>query len=148
MTKQKEILSENFEKELKQMYVRTEHWILDYDFFEDEVNFLINLLDKYFVGVVLADAEKNEKLVDIAGRLIKLDQSRNAIADLNKKNLKYLTRLIQNKEFFDPEEFRDRQSGLERNHIDFWRKYRSVKKDVFQLAEGLIRSSRSRKLIG
>jgi len=130
------------------MYVRTEHWISDYEFFEDEVNFLINLMDKYFVGAVLSDGDKNERLKEVVTRLLKLDESRKSIAALNKENLRYLAQLIQNKEIFDPEECRDRQSDLESDHIDFLRKYRSIKKEVFQLAELLLQSSRAKKLIG
>jgi len=147
MKKMKTAPSEGFEKELKQMYVRTEHWISDYEFFEDEVNFLINLTDKYFVGAVLSDVDNNEKLKDVVKRLFKLDESRKSIAALNKENLTYLAHLIQNKEIFDPEECRDRQSDLETDHIDFLRKYRSIKKEIFQLAKQLLESSRSKKLI-
>src|ERR1041384_3243061 len=119
MKKVKETPSERFEKELKQMYVRTEHWISDYEFFEDEINFLTNLMDKYFVGAVLSDADKNEKLKGVVNRLLKLDASRKSIAELNRQNLAYLAQLIQNKQIFDPEECRDRQSDLETDQIDF-----------------------------
>lgn len=148
MRKRKETPPENFEKELTQMYIRTAHWISDYEFFEDEINFLTNLMDKYFVGAVLSDADKNEQLKGVVNRLLKLDASRKSIAELNRENLTYLARLIQNKEIFDPEECRDRQSDLETDQIDFLRKYRSVKKEVFQLAEQLLEFSRSKKLIG
>jgi len=147
MKKAKESPSAQFEKELNQMYVRTEHWISDYEFFEDEVNFLINLMDKYFVGAILSDAGKNENLKGVVDRLLQLEESRKNIAALNKENLTYLARLIQNKEIFDPEECRDRQSDLESDHLDFLRRYRSIKKEVFRLAEELLQSSRSKKLI-
>lgn len=147
MHKEKETPSDRFQKELQQMYVRTEHWISDYDFFEDELNFLVNLMDKYFVGTLLADSEKSVKLKDLANRLLKLSESRKHIASLNRENLSYLAQLIQNKEIFDPEECRDRQSDLESDQIDFLKKYRAIKKEVFQLSEQLIQSARSNKLI-
>lgn len=139
---------EKYKKELEQMYVRTEHWIQDYAFFEYEFKFLINLMDKYFVGAVIADEEKNEQLKDVVGRLVRLDEGREHLQISIKENLSYLTRLIQNKEVFDPEECRDRQSDLESDQTDFLRRYRVIKKEVFQLSEHLIQSARSRRLIG
>lgn len=139
---------DNFKKELEQMYVRTEHWIQDYAFFEDEIKFLINLTDKYFVGAVISDEDKNGKLKEVVGKLLQLDESRQHLEILIKENLSYLAGLIQNKILFDPEECRDRQADLESDQTDFLRKYRSVKKEVFNLSEHLLQSARSRKLIG
>jgi hypothetical protein len=139
--------SEHFQKELKQMYARTEHWISDYDFIEDEFTFLTNLMDKYVIGAVLSDEEKNKTLKDLVDRLLKLDEARKHIASLNKENLSYLAHLIQNKEVFDPEECRDRQSDLESDHVDFLRKYRAIKKEIFQVSGQLLESARSKKLI-
>lgn len=147
MTESKETPSGALQKELQQMYARTEHWISDYEFFKDEFKFLVNLMDKYFVGAVLADEEGSKKLKDLATRLLLLDESREHIAALNRENLSYLARLVANKELFDPEECRDRQSDLESVHVDFLRKYRLIKKDVFDLVEQLLASVRSRKLI-
>ncbi|HZY79613.1 MAG TPA: hypothetical protein VFE50_08830 [Cyclobacteriaceae bacterium] len=148
MAKRKETLSERFEKELQQMYVRTEHWISDYAFFEDELKFLINLMDKYFVGAVIADADKNGNLKQLVGKLLKLNESRKNLELQIRENFAYLARLMQNKEIFDPEECRDRQSDLESDQTDFLRKYRTIKKEVFELSEHLLASQRSRKLIG
>jgi hypothetical protein len=147
MSKLKETPSGNFEKELERMYVRTEHWISDYQFFEDECRFLINLMDKYLMGTLLADDEKNGALKDIIERLLKLDASQKSIAALNKENLSYLAGLIQNKEIFDPEECRDRQSDLESDHTAFLRTYRAIKKEVFQLSEKLLASARQKNIL-
>lgn len=130
------------------MYARTEHWISDDEFFEDEFNFLINLMDKYFIGSVLAgNEENNDKVKDIANRFLKLNETREHIATLNKENLSYLVGLLQNRELFDPEECRDRQSDLVSDHVDFLKKSRSLKKEIFQVSEELLQSARSRKLI-
>ncbi len=139
--------TQQLQKELQRMYVRTEHWISDYDFFEDEFNFFVNLLDKYFIGAVISDIENSKTLQDAAARLMKLDKLRVHIATLNRQNLQYLSNLIQNKELFDPEECRDRQADLESDHVDFMKQYREMKKEIFHLSEKLIKESRSKNLL-
>lgn len=134
-------------KELETMYARTEHWILDYDFFEDEFKFLINLMDKHFVASMVADLEKNENVRTVVTRLLELDEVRQQIAVSNREHLAYLSRLLQNKEAFDPEECRERHTDLECEHTAFLKRYRAIKKDVFSLSTQLIELARSRRLL-
>ncbi len=146
MEKQKSTSGEPVQR-LNQMYVRTEHWISDDEFYADEFRFLINLTDKYFIGALIADAGINARRKETVDRLLKLDQYRASIAKQNKEHQEYLARLIQGKALFDPEECVDRQADLESDQTLFLKKYRLIKKEIFQLSEELLGSARSQKLV-
>jgi hypothetical protein len=136
------IPSTEWSKKLESMYVRAEHWVSDDDFYADEFRFLINLADKYFIGLLMTDSEASTKIKDSVERLLKLDDTRMSIARQNKEHKAYLAGLIQNKVLFDPEECVDRQADLEADQTYFLSKYRSVKKELFHLAERLLESAR------
>lgn len=130
-------LSPSLEHELQQMYARTEHWISDYAFFEDEINFLTNLLDRYFIGVIIAESPNVELLRSRAFQLQELDKERESIANDNKETLAYLARLLKNEIAFDPREFREEYADIEKEHVGFLKRYRAIKKEIFDLSAQL-----------
>ena len=130
-------INTSLEKELQQMYARTEHWITDYAFFEDEINFLTNLLDRYFIGVIIADTPNLELLRSKALQLRELDKERESIASENKETLAYIARLLKNEMAFDPQEFREEYSDIEKEHVGFLKRYRAIKKEIFNLSRQL-----------
>jgi hypothetical protein len=132
-------------EELGKMYIRTEDWVSDDDFFADEFRFLINLTDKYFIGALITDSEISGKIKDTVGRLLRLDETRMSIAKQNKEHQTYLAGLIRNKTLFDPEECANRHSDLEADQSYFSKKYRVLKKEIFRLSEQLLETE-SKKL--
>lgn len=128
---------DNLQNELKQMYARTEHWISDYAFFEDEVRFLVNLLDRFFVGIIVSDSTKLEVLREAARKLLELDKERESIAKENQETLLYITRLLKNETAFDPTEFRETYADIENEHVGFLKRYRAIKKEIYDLSKQL-----------
>jgi hypothetical protein len=127
----------NLGHELRQMYARTEHWISDYVFFEDEIKFLINLLDRYFVGLILSDSTKLEVLKQTAMKLMELDKERESIAKENHETLTYIAKLLKNQTVFDPAEFHETYSDIENEHVGFLKRYRAIKKEMYDLSKQL-----------
>lgn len=127
----------NLQKELQQMYARTEHWISDYIFFKDEIRFLTNLLDRYYVGVVISDSDKLDVLKKTAIKLIELDAEMESISKDNEETLTYITRLLKNELAFDPAEFRETYADIENEHTGFLKRYRAVKKEIYDLQKQL-----------
>lgn len=138
---------DDLQKELERMYVRTEHWISDSAFFADEFKFLFSLMDKYFVGLVISDSTRLEMVKSIARRLQEIDSERESLEKENTENLSYIARLIKNEEAFEPTEFKEAQSDIESDQVDFLKKYRAIKKEIFQLAEQLIGAERTKHLL-
>jgi len=127
----------SLEKELQQMYARAEHWISDYVFFEEEIRFLTNLLDKYFVGLIISDSGKMDVLRWKARQLVELDDQRESIAKENKETLVTIAKLLKNETPFDPQEFREEYSDLENSHVGFLKRYQKIKKEIFDLSTEL-----------
>ena len=130
-------LNSNLEHELQQMYARTEHWISDYIFFEDEIKFLSNLLDHYFVGLIISDSSKLELLRLTTRRLMELDIERESIAKENEVTLIDISKLLKNEAAFDPAEFRETYADIENEHVGFLKRYRAIKKDIYDLSNKL-----------
>ena len=125
------------EKELQQMYARTEHWISDYTFFKDEIHFLVNLLDRYFIGAIVADAEQSKLLQSHAQKLTELDKERESIAQENQKTLVYIAQLLKNKIPYNPEEFREEYADIENAQAGFLKRYREIKNKIFNMSSQL-----------
>lgn len=140
-------LSSDLQRQLEQMYVRTEHWISDFAFFEDEIRFLITLMDKFFIGLLINDTARVEIIKSSAKKLVDLDKLRESIARENKANLEYLAHILKNETAFDPEEFKDSQSDLEADQADFLKQYKALKKEIFDLGEHLSRLSKGGYLL-
>jgi hypothetical protein len=129
----------SLEKELKQMYARTEHWISDYTFFEDEIKFLINLLDRHFIGLIMSDSAKLDAVRVIAAKLARLDKERESIAKENQETLIYITKLLKNERIYDPVEFRETYGDIEIEQAGFLRRYRAIKNEIFGMSAQLQR---------
>lgn len=121
------------ENELKQMYARTEHWISDYVFFEDEMKFFFNLLDRYFIGVIISDSYKLDLLKKTALKLTELDAERQSIAKDNKQVLLHIAKLLKNELAFDQDEFRETYADIENEHVGFLKRYQSMRKEIYAL---------------
>jgi hypothetical protein len=134
------IMSKNnsgFEQELQQMYARAEHWVSDYAFFEDEIRFLMNLLDKYFVALIISDSAKLDVLQSKARQLVELDNQRESVAKENQDTLLTIAKLLKNEISFDPQEFREEYADVENSHVGFLKRYQRIKKEIFDLSEQL-----------
>lgn len=121
------------------MYARTEHWISDYIFFEDEIKFLVNLLDRYFIGLIMSDSAKLNSVRAMARKLTELDKERESIAKENQDTLVYIAKLLKNEIAHDPAEFRETYGDIEIEHVGFLKRYQAMKKEIFRVSAELQR---------
>lgn len=124
------------------MYARTEHWISDYAFFDDEVRFLINVLDWHFVETLMSDSARIGALRSAARKLLELDRERESVTHENKETLVRIARLIKGEMAFDPLEFREEYADIENAQVGFLKRYRAIKKEIFDLSAQLQRTSK------
>jgi hypothetical protein len=127
----------NLREELEHMYARTEHWISDYAFFDDEIKFLINLLDRYFLGIIISDGSTIEVLRSKARKLLELDNERESIVKENQETLSHIAKLLKNEVAFDPQEFREEYADIENAQTAFLKRYRDLKREIFSLSAEL-----------
>jgi hypothetical protein len=134
------------ENEWISFFAITKHWQSDLGFFTDEFRFLRSLIDKYFLQLV-----KPENIVTtkaIADKLTKLDKKRSSIEQMLNDHLNHLTNLVEGREPQNAQECRDEHAALETLMTDFTKDLRSLKQEIFRLAEQIMESERANHLLG
>lgn len=139
-------VSDAGEKSLQSAYVVTEHWMSDLQFFNEEITFLRNVIDKYFLTLI---EEKNMASTrSVASDLSSIGKES---ADLHTRvagHLKHLAHLIENPFPYNAQEYQDEHERLEDAMTAMMKRFRVVKKEVFRLSEYAIDSEKSKHLLG
>ena len=121
-----------------ELYVLTEHWKSDQDFFRDEIRFLYKLIDKFFVW--LTHDENISNIQSVAARLSELNQEHERINEKLGDHLFNLESLIENEYGGSKEEFREEHVQLEESISEFVKNFREIKKEIFKVSEQIIES--------
>ncbi|HUH46612.1 MAG TPA: hypothetical protein VLZ54_05615 [Arenibacter sp.] len=125
------------------LYVLTGHWKSDLEFYRDDLKFLQQLIDKYFIWMVRKESldevrEIESDLVEIAR---KCDQ-------LIKRTIKHLTHLADLVEApVDSPIFRAEHAGLEEDIAIFVKAFRTNRKEVFAITEHVMDTEKLSRLI-
>lgn len=123
------------------LYVLTNHWISDLEFYKDELRFLRNLINRYFKWLV--QDENIARVEALTERLTRLNIQQREISDRVHKHLSKLRILAE----YSPEmnrDFRDSHSSIEEQLATFVKSFRSLKKEVFALTEEVTESENLR----
>lgn len=130
----------NWEAEWSQLYVLTEHWKSDLEFFKDDLRFLHHLIDKYFIWIIRKDN------VTAVREIIKnLHELKKQSEDLLKRvgiHLTHLADLIDNPFKYDSHEFRSEHERLEDDIVAFIKSFRTNRKQTFLITEHVIESEK------
>ena len=127
------------------VHVLTEHWQSDMEFFRDELKFLRNLVDKYFIWMTM---EENLPMVQEAARqVLQLSKKREEISLLIQKHMKDLRLLMEGEEDPEGKEFREDHSRLEDEIATFTKEFRKTKKQVFEVSEKVLESEKLQHLL-
>lgn len=132
--------------EWKSMFVIAEHWKSDLSFFLDEINFFKMLIDKYFLSLI--DAEHINGTRHLASGLSQFEKKRHGLESEVTTHLTQLADLIQNPFAHDSQVSVSLHQKLEGSIMDFVKNFRSLKKEVFMLAEGAMESEKAKHLLG
>jgi hypothetical protein len=128
------------------MFVIAEHWKSDMDYFLDELNFFRKLIDKYFVSLIDEKHIKNTR--HLATGLTEFDKKRVEIDNALKTHLTQLTNLMQNPFAQESQESTELHVRLEGLMSEFVKNFKSLKREVFMLAENVMESEKARHLLG
>lgn len=130
---------------LQELYILTEHWQADVRFYKDELRFLRDLVDKYFMWLI--EKEHIDNLQEKAGRLLNADKQCDELAQKITKHLTHLNELQQNAFSHDEQQFRNEHGKLEDEIADFAKLFRDLKKDVFKITEEVLESEKLKHLL-
>ena len=124
----------------EQYYISTNRWVSDLEFFQVEADFLRNLQQDYFIS--LSEPVDIEKLKDIGNKLLKLQLN---MKDAHKEcslQLDRLTQIAENKATEDISYLSVKSNSLSDLISNLTQEYFDVKKELFQLAENIMREKK------
>ena len=129
----------------EELYALAKHWQSDMAFYHDEMRFLRNLIDRYFIWMIKDD--NINKVQTIINKLIKLEKRQDAIIEKIHLHLSHLQELIKKTSILDELRFRNEHMGLEDDMVNYMKAFNEIKKEVFTITEMVMDSERLQHLI-
>ena len=124
------------EADWQELYVLTEHWKSDLSFYSDDLKFLHDLIDKYFIWI--SKKENIDMVREIEVGLNNMDNQCGSLLDRANKHLHHLTELIDNPFAYDSHKFRAEHEQLEDDLTSFVKDFRKNRKEVFTITKYII----------
>ena len=131
-------------KSVEELYSDSKFWLSEINFIKDEVRFLEKLLATHYIG--LLDAGLKRDIPVLVKEIKEENKIGNALIDLIKDHINLLGELISTNSASSNPNYIDRHQKLERELDQFLKKYRRLKKRVFDIVE-IILEKRSQKKI-
>jgi len=129
----------------EQLYVLTEKWKSDFEFYRFEHSFLKKLLNKYFIWI-----NDDNNVLHVEKLAVKIDELERKRVDFNNKtilHLRHIEEIIDNEFVYDAQKFRDEHEGLEDAIVRFNKEFKVLKKEVFDVTEYILESENIAHLI-
>jgi hypothetical protein len=126
------------ESSWEELYILTNHWKSDMEFYQDDLQFLHHLVDKYIIWIT---KDENLKLVeDIKNHLYEIKT--NSIQLLEKVNSHHLDigHVIDGSSNIKESYIQKEHQALEKSISDFVKDFRDNRKKVFRITEYVIDS--------
>ncbi|MEK6152280.1 hypothetical protein WIW50_03430 [Flavobacteriaceae bacterium 3-367] len=121
-----------------ELYVLTQHWKSDLEFYRDDLRFLHHLIDKYFMWIT--EKENLDLVKEIKKNLFTTGkQSKDLLAKVG-KHLIQLGQLVENPNSGEAAIFKMEHEHLEDEIADFVKSFRQNRKEVFAITEYIIDS--------
>jgi len=135
-----------FNADWKDLYVLTEHWKSDLLFYKDDLKFLDNLIEKYFMW--LSKKENINQVKEIELSLVETNRQCFELLEKVNKHLINLAGLMDDPFKYDSHQFRKEHQLLEDNISNFVKVFRKNRKNIFAITEYVIESEElARQLI-
>jgi hypothetical protein len=117
----------------QQLYVLTEHWQSDLQFYKDDLRFLHHLVDKYFIW--LTHLDNLDEMRNLATNLSETSKNCDGLLEKTAKHRTHLGELIDDPFKYDSQKLRSEHEQLENEIAFFVKKFWKVKKDTFAVSE-------------
>ena len=130
----------------EQLYVITEHWQSDQEFYADEIRFMQDLISKYFM--LLVKEESSARLQQLTSRMLAIDKDHRLLKIKTTRHLTHIAGLAKNSFVHDEQEFRNEHASLEDLFVKFVNDFKALKKDVFKVTEHILHNEKLKHLLG
>jgi predicted nuclease with TOPRIM domain len=124
----------------EQYYISTKRWVSDLEFFQIETDFLRHLQQDYFIR--LFEPTDVEKLKDIGNKLLKLQLDMKDAHMQCSMQLDRLSQIAENEVAEDISYLAIENNALSDLISSLTAEYYDVKKELFKLAEGVMRENK------
>jgi len=120
----------------QQLYVLTQHWKKDLEFYKDDLRFLHGLIDKYFIWIT--EKENLDSVKKIGINLLTITGKCQDLLEKISKHILQLGVLVENPGKEESRIFRLEHEHLEDEIADFVKSYRENRKEVFTITEYVV----------
>ena len=145
MKKSKKIVKDPVVDNWQSMFLLAEHWRSDLEFFATELNFFRKLIDKYLLHLIDEDHIKSTR--QLATDLTRFDKDKLKLDQDLTLHLSHLSSLIQNPIAHDSRSSVMQHDALEASILDLIKRFRSLKSEVFAVAEKAMESEKAKHLL-
>lgn len=129
----------------QQLYILTEHWQSDLQFYRDDLRFLDHLIDKYFI--FLTQKDNLDEMRVLTTRLTSESKECDSLLEKTATHLSHLAQLIDDPFKYDSHQFRAEHEKLEDAIASFIKKFRKNKKETFAITEKVIGKEIKKRLM-
>ena len=120
----------------QELYVLTQHWKKDLEFYKDDLRFLHRLVDKYFIWIT--EKENLEMVKKIGVNPLGISTKCQDLLDKVSKHILHLGKLIENPNIEESRIFRLEYEHLEDEIANFVKSFRENRKEVFTITEYVV----------
>jgi len=120
----------------QELYVLTQHWKKDLEFYKDDLRFLLGLIDKYFIWIT--ENENLDSVRKIGRNLLKISEKSEDLLEKVNKHILQLGKLVERPDKVESRIFRLEHEHLEDEIADFVKSYRENRKEVFTITEYVV----------
>lgn len=129
----------------QKLFVLTEHWQSDLEFYKDDLRFLHHLIDKYFIWIT-----KSENLELVKEIMLQVNDLENRCKKLIEKvqnHLHNFTALAKHAELERLQKIQEQHEVMEMKIFEFVKEFRANRKEVFRITEYVLDSEELNSLI-
>ena len=133
------------EADWQKLYVLTEHWKSDLEFYLHDLQFLAHVIDKYFIW--MTNEDDIHHVQKVKSILAKSTRNCEQLKNRTAKHLSHLADLIDDPFKYDSHVFRNEHEQLENDIASFVKLFRKNRKDVYRITEYVLDSEKLSNLM-
>lgn len=130
---------------LSELYILSEHWKSDLDYYRDELNFLEELISMYYLWM------KNEPFAEDLNNIVlgikDMDILCAQLRERTSQNMEHIELLKENPFSHDEQRLRDDHLQLEEDITAFIKNFRIIKQSVFSETKQVLNHHRLQQLL-
>ena len=128
-----------------ELYILTEHWKSDLEFYKEDLLFLHHIIDKYFMWIT--KPENLDMVKEIKKELFNTKSNNRKLLEEVQKHMSQLGHLVEEANSEDQEFVKKQHLRLEDALRDFVKSFRKNRKEIFKITEYVIDSEHLEQLM-